>query len=119
VITELFQDVDRLEWLRLCASEQSFDLWRLDEKAVQGKLKVGQPAEYDMLVLHGYCKSSYGQRGKKGIKKVSIRYAQYFDKRSFVLRIMNFMTSPPNSLSFFSLSALNTSLALASRPRTI
>lgn len=45
--------------------------------------------------------------------------SRYFESRSLVRRIMNFMTSDPNSLSFFSLWALFSSLARASRPRMI
>lgn len=44
---------------------------------------------------------------------------QYFESKSFVLRIMNLVTRPPSSLSFFSLSAFTASEASASRPRMI
>lgn len=44
---------------------------------------------------------------------------RYLDSKSLVLRMMNFMTSPPSSFNFFSLAALTSSLAIASRPRMI
>jgi hypothetical protein len=47
------------------------------------------------------------------------RRSRYFDSKSFVLRMMNFVTSPPNSFSFFSLASLMASLASASLPRMI
>lgn len=46
-------------------------------------------------------------------------YIQYFDSRSLVLRMINFITSEPSSFNFFSLSAFVASLAKASRPRMI
>lgn len=42
---------------------------------------------------------------------------QYLDKRSLVLLMMNLVTRPPSSLSFFSLSALTSLLASESLPR--
>jgi len=43
--------------------------------------------------------------------------SRYLDNRSFVLRMMNLVTRPPSSLSFFSHWACTSALALASRPR--
>ena len=44
-------------------------------------------------------------------------YTQYFDSRSLVRRMMNFVTSPPSSLSFLSDWACTSADELASRPR--
>ena len=47
------------------------------------------------------------------------RSSQYLDKRSLVLLMMNLVTNPPSSFSFFSHSAFVASLASESRPRII
>lgn len=46
-------------------------------------------------------------------------YIRYFDNKSLVRRMMNFVTSPPSSLSFLSDSACTSTDELASRPRII
>ena len=45
--------------------------------------------------------------------------SRYLESKSLVLLMMNFVTSPPSSFNFFSLSALTVSFADASRPRII
>jgi hypothetical protein len=45
------------------------------------------------------------------------KHLRYFESRSFVRLMMNFITSPPSSFSLVSHAALTASLASESRPR--
>ena len=39
MVTELLEDVDRLEWLRVLPAKQRLDLWGGDKKPVEGELQ--------------------------------------------------------------------------------
>lgn len=117
MIAKLLEDVYGFQRLRVHAAQQSLDVRRLNEQPVQSKLKVGKTAKHDVFVLHGYCKrvcqwtENADRRGSEN--------SRYFESKSFVLRIMNLVTSPPSSFNFFSHSSLTLSVASASRPRII
>jgi len=68
-----------------------------------------------VLVFDGHFK----ERGVRVYVMKRFQYIQYFDSKSLVLRMINFITSEPSSFNFFSLSAFVASLAKASRPRMI
>lgn len=114
VVAELLEHVDGFERLGLFAAQESFDLWGDDEEAVELELEVGEVAEDNVLVLDRYY--SFVSTSFKLFQALGSRY---FDNKSFVRRMMNFITSPPSSLSFASLAALTASLAVESRPRMI
>lgn len=55
MVTELLQNIDRLQWLGVRSSEQCLYLRRLDEEAIQLELEIGRTAEDDLLILDGDC----------------------------------------------------------------
>lgn len=115
MIAELLENVDRLQRLRVCAAQESLNLRRFDEQAVQLKLEVRRTTEDDLFVFDGHWIDIWRFESLNGANMD----VQYLDSKSFVRRMMNFVTRPPSSLSFFSHSALTASLASASRPLMI
>lgn len=72
VIAELLEHVDGFERLGLFTAQESFDLWRDDEEAVELELEVGEVAEDDVLVLYRHYSfvstaSNYSRRRTHGI----------------------------------------------------
>ena len=112
VIAQFFENINRFERLRLFAAQKGLDLRCDDEEAVKLELEIRKVAEHDVFVFDRHWKVD---------QYVSVRRytdsARYFESKSFVRRMINFITRPPSSLSFASLAALTASLAVESRPR--
>lgn len=51
MITELLENIDRLEGLGVLSTQQRLDLGRRDEQPVERELQFGRSAEYDLFVL--------------------------------------------------------------------
>ena len=117
VVAKLLENIYGFQGLRVYTTQQSLDIRRLDEQPVQRELEVGESAEHDVFVLHRYYERTYQRTENVGRRESG--NSQYFESKSFVLRIMNLVTSPPSSFNFFSDSALTLSVASASRPRII
>lgn len=90
-------------------------LWFREKRWRGGKAIIGTRISHRKRLVRIWLALSSGD--EIYARNCETTYARYLESKSLVLRMMNFVTSPPSSFSFRSLSALKWSLADASLPR--
>lgn len=114
MLAELAKGHDRLERLRVLATEERLGRGRGDEVLVEVELESRGSAEDDVLVLDRYCvEYQCGRRREGGCD------ARYLERRSFVRRMMSLLTLRLSSLRHASPMATSFSEASPSRPLAI